>query len=360
MRVARHAAALVLAALLAACAVPGATPPAAAPQMAAASAAPATPEREALAHVERIRAVKPGADAKQAADYNKQLEDAWKFFIATKRLALPVIRRELAAELKRNPRSDFVLLDLGYFLHVHGEPGDRELAHTALFTLNPGAEILRWNQQELFEFTQVVAVAREPRVLDFIDRAFLRGKIAVRMPEQGLMLDETAACVFLYGGYGQGAEEHLRRKLADPAVVHRALDVLIWTGTPESNVDVRAAMARDYEAYVRGATFLMGMGGPQGRFFLLNNPPRSPDARIQEYYAKVKPVAQAASFGELRKVIVAAGGNASVLDSETPRDALVAELLGTRSRLLRKVSRESFEEVRRLNVLMNAVRYREQ
>lgn len=359
MRVAGHAAALALAVLVAACAVPGEAPPGA-KLGAAAAAAPVTPEREALAHVERIRAVKPGADAKQAADYNKQLEDAWKYFMASKRVALPVIRRELAAELKRNPRSDFVLLDLGYFLHIHGEPADRELAHTALFTLNPAAEILRWNQQELFEFTQVVAVTREPRVLDFIDRAFLRGKIAVRMPAQGLMLDETAACVFLYGGYGQGAEEHLRRKLADPAVTHRALDVLIWIGTPESNVDVRSAMARDYEAYVRGATFLMGMGGPQGRFFLLNNPPRSPDARIQEYYAKVKPVAQAASFAELRKVIVAAGGNASTLDSDTPRDALVAELLGTRSRLLRKVSRESFEEVRRLNVLMNAVRYREQ
>ncbi len=359
MRVAGPAAALALVALVGGCAVPGAAPPVATAAPGAA-VAPVTPERQALAHVERIRAVKPGADARQAAEYNKQLEDAWKFFIASRQIALPVIRRELAAEMKRNPRSDFVLLDLGYFLHVHGEPGDRGLAHSALFTLNPEAEILRWNQQELFEFAQVVAVAREPRVLEFIDRTFLRGKIAVRMPAQGLMLDETAASVFLYGGYGQGAEEHLRKKLSDPAVVHRALDVLIWIGTPESNVDVRGAMARDYEAYVRGATFLMGMGGPQGRFLLLNNPPRSPDARIQEYYAKVKPVAQAASFVELRKVIVAAGGNASTLDSETPRDALVAELLGTRSRLLRKVSRESFEEVRRLNVLMNAVRYREQ
>ena len=111
---------------------------------------------------------------------------------------------------------------------------------------------------------------------------------------------------------------------------------------------------------MRGATFLMGMGGPQGRFFLLQDKPRSPDARIQEYYAKIRPVAQGASFANLRKVIEAAGGSTAVLDSDTPRDALVAELLGQRSRLLRTVTRESFEEVRRLNVLLNALRYREQ
>ena len=349
----RIAAACALA-LAAGCATQPAAPPATAP--------PPTLERQSLTHVERIRAIKPGADARQAADYNKQLEDAWKFFLANRTASLAVLRRELAAELKKPPaaRNDFVLLDVGYFLHVHGEPADRAPAREALFTLDTNAEILRWNQQELFEFAQVVAVARDARILGFVEKTFMRGKIAVRMPAQGLMLDETAASVFLYGAYGAEAEGHLRKLLADPAVLHRALDVLMWIGTPDSNVDVRSAMARDYEAYVRGATFLMGMGGPQGRFFLLQSPPRSPDARIQEYYAKIRPVAQAANFTELRKVISAAGGSTTVLDSDTPRDALVAELLGQRSRLLRTVSRESFEEVRRLNVLINALRYREQ
>jgi hypothetical protein len=342
--------------LAAGCATQPAAPPAG-----AAAAAP-TLERQALNHVERIRAIKPGADARQAAEYNKQLEEAWKFFLANRTPSLAVLRRELAAELKKAPaaRNDFVLLDVGYFLHVHGEPADRGPARDALFTLDTAAEILRWNQQELFEFAQVVAVARDPRILGFVEKTFMRGKIAVRMPAQGLMLDETAASVFLYGAYGAEAEGHLRKLLADPAVLHRALDVLMWIGTPDSNVDVRAAMARDYESFVRGATFLMGMGGPQGRFFLLQSPPRSPDARIQEYYAKIRPVAQAANFAELRKVITAAGGSTTVLESDTPRDALVAELLGQRSRLLRTVSRESFEEVRRLNVLINALRYREQ
>lgn len=345
------AAAMVLAA---ACATQAPAPSTAKP------AAAAGAEAQALVHLERIRSIKPGATEKQAADYNKQLEDAWKFFIANRAASLPVVRRALAEEMKKKPANDFVLLDLGYFLHVHGDPTDKKPAADALFALDTNAEILRWNQQELFEFAQVVAVARDPRILGFVERAFLRGKIAVRMPAQGLLLDETAATVFLYGAYGAEAEAHLRRLLSDSAVLHRALDVLMWIGTPDSNADVRRAMQRDYEAYVRGATFLMGMGGPQGRFLLLQEAPRSPDARIQEYYAKIRPVAQGASFANLRKVIAAAGGSTAVLDSDTPRDALVAELLGQRSRLLRTVTRESFEEVRRLNVLLNALRYREQ
>lgn len=342
--------------LAAACA----TQPPAPTQAPAPRPAPSGLEGQAQAHLDRIRAIQPGADEKRAADYNRQLEDAWKFFIAHRAASLPLLRRALAAEMKRKPANDFVLLDLGYFLHVHGDAADKPAAADALFALDTSAEILRWNQQELFEFAQVVAVARDPRILGFVERAFLRAKIAVRMPAQGLMLDETAATVFLYGAYGAEAEAHLRRLLSDSAVLHRALDVLMWIGTPDSNVEVRTAMQRDYEAFVRGATFLMGMGGPQGRFFLLQERPRSPDARIQEYYAKIRPVAQGASFANLRKVIEAAGGSTAVLDSDTPRDALVAELLGRRSRLLRTVTRESFEEVRRLNVLLNALRYREQ
>ena len=339
--------------LVSACATQAPAPKPAAPAQAGA-------ESQAQVHLERIRAIRPGANEKQAADYNKQLEDAWKFFIANRAASLPVLRRALAEEMKKKPANDFVLLDLGYFLHVHGDAADKRPAADALFALDTNAEILRWNQQELFEFAQVVAVARDPRILGFVERVFLRGKIAVRMPAQGLMLDETAATVFLYGAYGGEAEAHLRRLLADSTVLHRALDVLMWIGTPDSNVEVRTAMQRDYEAYVRGATFLMGMGGPQGRFFLLQDKPRSPDARLQEYYAKIRPVAQGATFANLRKVIEAAGGSTAVLDSDTPRDALVADLLGQRSRLLRTVTRESFEEVRRLNVLLNALRYREQ
>lgn len=354
MRFLGRLATVVAVMLVSACATQAPAPPAK-PVAAAAGA-----ESQARLHLERIRAIKAGANEKQAAEYNKQLEDAWRFFIANRAVSLPVLRAALAEEMKRKPANDFVLLDLGYFLHVHGDPADKRPAADALFALDADAEILRWNQQELFEFAQVVAIARDPRILGFVERAFLRGKIAVRMPAQGLMLDETAATVFLYGAYGAEAEAHLRRLLSDSTVLHRALDVLMWIGTPDSNVQVRTAMQRDYEAFVRGATFLMGMGGPQGRFFLLQERPRSPDARIQEYYAKVRPVAQGASFASLRKVIEAAGGNTAVLDSDTPRDALVAELLGQRSRLLRTVTRESFEEVRRLNVLLNALRYREQ
>jgi hypothetical protein len=370
-------------------------------------------EKQTLEYVERLRAIKPATDAKSAEQYNRQLEEAWKFFIAKRQdVSLP-LRRQLALELKKTARNDFILLDLGYFLYRHGEPADREIAKTALFALNPRAEIVRFNQQELFQFAHEVASEGDERVLPLIDAAFLRDRVTIRVAERGLTLDETAVCVFLYGAYGGRAEAHLRRLLADKAVARKVLDILIWIGSPESNAEARHAMsAADPEIFVRAATFLMTMGGPQGRWLVLGVNPKELDARSREYYVKIRKLAEETTFKELRQRFGAPGSvawagapgsmawagapgsmawagdeepermpdeelkkriaamnagygrdvrvsPAAILDSGLPREFLVEQLTRTRGMLLRRVAGEVPADVQRTNALINALRYRE-
>jgi hypothetical protein len=388
----RHTLLIVAAAaLLASCALRAT--PAAAPASAPASE-PAAIEKQTLAYVERLRGVKPATDAKSAEQYNRQLEEAWKFFLANRKAVSLTLRRQLTLELGKTARNDFILLDLGYFLYIHGEPADKEIAKTALFALNPRAEIMRFNQQELFQFAHEVASEGDDRVLPVIDAAFLRQSVTLRIPERGVTLDEKAVCVFLYGALG-GAEAHLRRLLADKAVARKVLDVLIWIGSPESNADARSAMAAgDPEVFVRAATFLMTMGGPQGRWLILGLNPKELDARNREYYGKMRKPAEETTFQALRKRFGAPGSMAragdeeparmpdeelkkriaamnagygsdlrvspaAILDSGLPREFLIEQLTRTRGVLLRRPTPEVAADVQRTNALINALRYRE-
>ena len=249
---------IALAALLAGCAAqrvqPGASAAAPAPvepvsPPPAATAVPAKPppvpaltpavEKQVVAHIARLRAIKPSADKKLADQYNRELDEAWSYFIA-KPESLVVLRRTLTQELalKQN-RSDFILLDLGYFIHERGTPADKPLARNALYALNLAAPIVRFNHQELFEFSQAVARDRDARVLPFLDKAFLRPKIAVRLPEADLTLDPTATCAILYGAYGEGAEAHLasllKAKGTDKALAAKVAAVLDWISAPQGD-----------------------------------------------------------------------------------------------------------------------------
>lgn len=379
MRIVATLLGVVAASLLGSCAIP--RTPAKPPASDAAAI-----EKQTLAYVELLRAIKPATDAKSAEQYNRQLEEAWKFFIAKRREVSLELRRQLALELKKTARNDFILLDLGYFLYTHGEPADREIAKTALFALNPRAEIVRFNQQELFQFAHAVAPEGDDRVLPLIDAAFLRDRVTIRIPERGLTLDEIAVCVFLYGAYGRGAEAHLRRLLADKAVARKVLDILIWIGSPESNADARSALsAGDPEIFARAATFLMTMGGPQGRWLVLGVSPRDLDARSRESYVKIRRLAEETTFQELRKrfgdeepgrmpdeelkkriaAMNAGHGRdlrvspAAILDSGLPREYLIEQLTRIRDVLLRSAAAETPADVRRTNALINALRYRE-
>lgn len=344
-------------------------------------------ERRVRAHVEAIRAVKPVKDPEEMKRFNTRMDEAWAYFNAHRDVSVPILLRTVAAELKARPRNDLVLLDAGYFLYLHGGTAERDIARTALFAVDPAAEIVRWNGRELFGFTHAVAVEGDPRLLAWLDRAFLRGTVTAFIPQHALQLDETLVCVFLYGVHGRDSEVHLAALLSDPSVARRALEVLIWLGSPESDKAVEAFMRAhgDYASFTRAAAFLMRLGGPAGRSAMLavNRERLEPAAR--SYYDKIRPAVEAVTYEAIRKPLREIPGEArlddaevrrrltamiandgrddrtsplAVLDSGLPRAFLVEELRKVRQAALHRISDEALTDVEVTNALINALHYR--
>ena len=353
-----------------------------------ATATSQTIEKQALTHLDKIKAIRADADEKTVAGYNKSLDEAWKFFNDNKASALPILRREITIELQRPTPNDLLLLDIGYYLHLQPDSSDKQLAKDALFKLNPASEIVNLNQQQLFYFTYAVAADEDPRVLPFLDKAFLRQKMSAYVAPHALTLDETLVCVFLYGLQAQASERHLRSLLADKALTRKVLEILIWIGTPDSVPAVSEAMLadRNYETFSRAATFLMKTGGPEGRAAMLRLNPKDFDAQSQEYMERVRPLIQATSYETLRKQFSTGRDVApltedtlkkrladmfenngrdditdpsAVLDSTLPRTFLINELLRIRARMFRRLSNEALSDVVATNAILNTLYYRQ-
>src|SRR5512145_2319465 len=72
-------------------------------------------EQETLTRLDQIRAIKAGGDSKTTERYNRQMDEAWKFFGANKPTVLPILRRELSMELRKGRPNNMLLLDIGYY-----------------------------------------------------------------------------------------------------------------------------------------------------------------------------------------------------------------------------------------------------
>jgi hypothetical protein len=352
-----------------------------------ASAASQTIEQQALTHLQNIKAVRADADEKTVAGYNKAMDEAWKFFNANKASVLPILRREVTAELAKATPNDMLLLDTGYYLRLQPENSDKELGKAALFKLNTAAEIVHLNQQQLFDFAYAVASDDDPAVLPFLDKAFLRQKITAYVAPHALSLNETLVCVFLYGVHGRSSEQHLRSLLTDKALTRKVLEILIWIGTPDSVPAVKEAMLADrtFETFSRATTFMMKTGGPDGRASMLGLNPKDLDTQSQQFLQKVGPRIEATTFEALRKPFITGGNVAplneetvkkrlaamyenngkdevtepsAILDSTLPRTFLVNELLRIRTRMFRRLSDEGLTDVVGTNAILNALYYR--
>ena len=348
-----------------------------------------TIDKQALTHLEKIKAIRADADDKTIQGYNTAMDEAWKFFDANKAAVLPILRREMTLELQKATPNDMLLLDVGYYLRLQTETSDKELGKAALFKLNPSAQIVQLNQQQLFKFAYAVAADQDPRVLPFLDRAFLRQKMTAYVPQHAMELGETLVCAFLYGIHGQASEAHLRNLLNDKTVTRKLLEILIWIGTPDSVSEVGKAMLADrsYETFSRGTTFMMKVGGRQGRAFMLELNAKDLDAQSQGYLQRIRPMIEATSYETLRKPFSSGGNFArlsdevdkqrlaaiygnygkdeitdprAILDSALPRTFLVNELLRIRARMFHRLSDEGLSDVVTTNAILNALHYRPQ
>jgi hypothetical protein len=343
-------------------------------------------EQTTLYHLSHLRGVQTTADDSVIARQNQQMDDAWSYFSANKAGALPVLREQLAAELRKPHPNNLVLLDVGYFLQLQDAPQDKDLSKAALLALDPTDRLVQWNIKELFRFAHLVAASHDERILPFIDKAFLRGKATVFIPQHSLRLDETLVCVFLYGVYGEGAEQHLRELLADKNVSREVMEILVWLGSPESVPAVSKAYTAnpDYEHFSRMTAFMMKSGGPQGRAAMLAIPVGELDARTQEYYVEIRPAVESTSFDSLRKQFGPAGPSklsedqikarlaamkahegkdestqpTDILNATLSHEFLTHELVAIRAKTFLRLSDEALSDVEMTNALANALRYR--
>jgi hypothetical protein len=350
-------------------------------------AEPTATRQQVLAHLDHLRAVRAGAGTEATERYNRQMDEAWRFFDTHAAVALPVLRDQLAMEIRKEKPNQLLLLDIGFFLNSKGTRQDQGLAREALFALDLAAEIVKVNDKELFEFTHQVAATRDARTLPFVDRAFLRSKGTIFIPQHVLTLDETLVCVFLYGVYGDGAEQHLIPLLRDPSVARRVIEILIWIGSPAAIPDVKAAYGRsqDRETFARITAFMMKAAGPEGRETMLSLRPEELDASSREYLQKILSAVRDTRYESLRQpfgppdaaphlteqevrsrlatMLTTHGRDdstepGSILDSAVPSRELIGELTKIRTAALHRLSDEGLSDVAATNAMINALRYR--
>ena len=346
---------------------------------------------ETLARLAQIRALPAATEAADAQRQRGELDAAWRWFGNHKAEALPVLRRELALELKKAQPNQLVLLDVGYFLRALGEPADTQLALQALLRIDPEGVGPKSQGAQLFRFAHALAREHDERLFPLLDKAFLRGQVTVLLPQQGYTVDETSVCIYLYGQYGAAAERHLRGLLGDATVVNRALEVLMWVGSPDSVPAVAALLnTADSDTFARAATFLLRAGGPQGRDALRAFDPRGLQGKALEFYRQTAGQLNGMGFETLAGQLAEQGeGNAApvrgldaaaarqvferlhasygdydgiqplaIARAAPPRQALIDELLRVRERSLLRVSADTLADVDMTNTLINTLRFR--
>ncbi|WBS00712.1 hypothetical protein OU994_20660 [Pseudoduganella sp. SL102] len=357
-----------------------------------ASSSAALPEQETLERLARMRAMPAAAAGQEAQRQRRDLDAAWRWFGNHKTTALPVLRRELAAELKKPKPSQLVLLDVGYFLRALGEPADRALSMQALLAIDPAGIVPKTQAEQLFRFLHASAADRDPRLFPLIDKVFLRGDVTVLVPQHGYTVDATSVCIYLYGQFGTRAEQHLRGLLNDPAVVNRVLEVLMWVGSPDSVPAVaRLLDSTDADTFARAATFMLRAGGPQGRDALLAFDPRRLEGKARQFYLQTRPQLSGMHFDalvqqlsdsppsekaapprrldeaaarQLLAALFASHGSYEGIQpielalAAMPSAQLIDELLRLRERSLLRISGEALADIDTTNTLINTLRFR--
>ena len=337
--------------------------------------------------IAQLRGIRANASTEQIDLYNKQMDAAWRLYFSDKKQTLPILRARLEREVAAAQPSDLVLLDLGLFVHENDDEHGKALARNALYRLNPRADIIDANLQELFQFTYAVAKTHDPQVLPLIASFFMTATGKVSVPQHAMVLDGTLMCVFLYGVYGEESEAAVRAALSDKALAPRALEVLTWLGSPASLNAAAATLeaSPDYATLTRVVSYMMRTAGPAGRAYVLALDPARFDAQSSTYLASIRDAVSKTSYARYKEEVaqlseqqqmpdteVAARLDAmiknagrddqfspvTILNAGLPRDYLIAQLEKNRASALRRLSDEALDDVQVGNVLINALRYK--
>lgn len=352
-----------------------------------ASPAAAETEADVIKQVNVFREIKPSSDSAVLADYNKRMDTAWKFFDANKTLALPILSRVLDEETKLAKPNQLVLLDLAHFLARQNDPKQTQLALSAFLVIDPDTEIIKANFQDLFLLAHRLAAERDPRLLPQFDRLFLVGENKVAVPQHAMTLDSTLICVFLYGKYGDGAIPHLDAKLEHSSQRLRVMEILVWLGSYQSLPKIQSVMRihKDFSTFARGTSFMMEVGGKEGRAAMLAIKPQDLDAETRKYLEQIQGAITASSYSAMEKRFAGMPGYKSIKDDELqtqltklyedygrnsvlhplhvlksalPTEVLIKVLARSRTRAFYRISNEALTDVKMTSAVINTLRYR--
>ncbi|KQV61575.1 hypothetical protein [Duganella sp. Root336D2] len=342
-----------------------------------AQAGDAATDAAITARIAQIRAMPVAANASAAGAQRRELDAAWRFFGDFREDAVPLLRRELAAELRSPRPSQQLLLDAACFLAAYGTESDKPFAVQAALAINPDAAL---DGPQLFRLMHAAAASRDTRLLPQVDRAFLRKDVSIPLPQQGSTIDETGVRALLYGRFGAAGERHLAAQLRDPAVAKPVLDVLQLVGSPASVPAVELLLqSADMEIFTRAVNFLVRAGGPQGREALLALKPQGLSKEAVQFFTPMRlqlaqPPAPQAGKGilpdaEVRRqleVLEANGGHyagvdpSAIAQSRLPKQELLERLARIRERSFARATNEALADIDTTSALLNAISYRNQ
>jgi len=325
--------------------------------------------------IAQIRAMPAASNAAAAGAQRRELDSAWRFFGDYREDAIPMLRRELAAELRSPRPSQQLLLDAACFLLAYGAETDKQLATQAALAINPDALL---DGPQSFRLMHAAAASRDPRLLPLIDRIFLRKSVSLPLPQQGSSIDENGVRALLYGQFGLAGERRLANHLRDPALVKPALDVLQLVGSPDSVPAVAPLLqSADMEVFTRAVNFLVRAGGPQGRLSVLSLSPRALSNEARAFLAPMReklalpPIPQAGKGtlpdAEVRRQLDALESSkgdyegidpAAIVQSRLPKEELLERLTRIRERTFARASNDALDDADTTSTLLNALNYR--
>lgn len=339
-------------------------------------------ESDITMRLAQIRAMQLPATPAAAREQNLTLDNAWRFFGDNKPTALPVLRRELTAELRKPQPNQLLLLDVGHFLQRQGEPQDQPLALQALLAIDPEAPLVKASAEQLFRFVHAAAASKDERLFPLMEKAFIKGKVTVFVPQHAFTVDESSVAALVYGQYGSKGEAHLRTLLGDAAVRNKVLETLMAIGSPDSVPAVATLLnTQDPDTFMRAVTFLARTGGPQGRDALLAFDPKELQGKLRENFLPLRGQLKEMTFEKMRgqrseqpvsddevrrrlqSLFERYGQHddlqpSDILYSNLPKQFLIGELTRIRERTLLRVSDEALADLELTNTVLGTLRYR--